>query len=54
MYKIITIILLFIVLISYSQDIEIKHFLLQFDFAYAYNNLTNSPGYFVQIKLGYT
>jgi len=35
-------------------NIEIKHFLLQFDFAYAYNNLTNSPGYFVQIKLGYT
>ena len=34
-------------------NIDVKNFLLQFDFAFAYNNITRSPGYFVQIKLGY-
>jgi len=39
--------------LGFGTNINIKNLLLQFDFAYAYNNLTRSPGYFVQLKLGY-
>ena len=37
-----------------GANIDIKNFLFQIDMAYAYNNLTDSPGYFVQLKLGYS
>lgn len=40
--------------IGFGTNIHVKNLLMQFDFAYAYNNLTKSPGYFVQLKLGYS
>jgi len=34
-------------------NIKVKNIIIDLDLAYAYNNLTNTPGYFFQIHLGY-